>query len=221
MKRVGIIHTSFVSVDYLQSLFREIMPEVGIVNIVDDSMLSEVVENGHVTQALIQRYCGYATNLERMGVQLILNQCSSVGEVVDVARTMIRVPIVKIDEPMAEKAVRSGRRISVLATVASTVGPSVRLLQTVASRLGKSVFVTEHLVEGALEILMRDGDRQKHDHLVLEMIQKVQDESDVIVLAQGSMVVLIPLLSGTRVPILTSPRLGVERVKDELSKIGN
>lgn len=64
---------------------------------------------------------------------MILNQCSSVGEVVDVAGQTIGIPYVRVDMPMAQKAVELGERITVVATVRSTLGPSVRLVKRAAA----------------------------------------------------------------------------------------
>ena len=60
MKKVYIIHTSFISVDTLSRLFAEIAPDVIVRNIVDDSLLPEIMENGGVTKAVNQRVCAYA-----------------------------------------------------------------------------------------------------------------------------------------------------------------
>ncbi len=215
-KRVGIVHTSLVSVEDLKDLFFEIVPEAELTNIIDDSLLRDVMANGAITPAIVHRVCTYAKLLEDMGVDLIFNQCSSVGEAADVAGRMVRTPYLKVDQPMAEKAVQIGRRISVVATVASTMGPSVRLVERAAAAAGRTVKTHECLVDGALDILMRGGDREKHNQLVLEEIRRVEDESDVIVLAQGSMLVLVPHLTNVKVPVLSSPRLGVERAREML-----
>ncbi len=215
-KRVGIVHTSPVSVEALKDLFFEIVPEAELTNIIDDSLLRDVMDNGAITPTIVHRVCTYAKLLEDMGVDLIFNQCSSVGEAADVARQMVRTPYLKVDQPMAEKAVQIGRRISVVATVASTMGPSVRLVERAAVAAGRTVNVRKCLVDGALDILMRAGDREKHNQLVLEEIRRVEDESDVIVLAQGSMLVLVPHLTNVKVPVLSSPRLGVERAREML-----
>ena len=138
-KRVAVIHTSFVSVDALKELFKEIIPSVKMINIVDDSLLPEVLENGGLTEGVIRRVCAYAVEAQDMGVDLILNQCSSVGEAVDVARKMLKIPYLKIDEPMAEEAVKIGGNISVVATVPTTLCPSVRLIEDTAYRMGKRV----------------------------------------------------------------------------------
>lgn len=217
---VGIIHTSFVSVEDLKALFAEIVPGVGLVNIVDDSLLRDVMAAGCVTPAITRRMCGYAANLEALGVDLILSQCSSVGEAAEIAGRQVSVPVLRIDRPMADEAVRLGTRIAVVATVASTVGPSVRVVKTAALEAGRRVEVREHLVDGALKILLEKKDRELHNRLVLEAVRAAEKTSDVIVLAQGSMVVLLPLLADVAVPVLTSPRLAVQRVRGMLEAAG-
>ncbi len=213
VKKVAVIHTSFVSVNDLKELFKEIMPQVEMVNIVDDSLLAEVKAHGSITPAIVRRICAYAVQAEALGVDAILNQCSSVGEAVDVARNMLQIPYIKVDEAMAEEAVKIGGKVSVIATVASTMGPSVRLIKNTAIRMGKQIEVKERLVDGALDVLMKEGNQEKHNRMVLDEIAKVEAESDVIVLAQGSMTVLLPQLQHIQKPVLTSPRLGVQHVK--------
>ncbi len=213
--KVVLIHTSPVSLNDLKALFKEIVPDVEMVNIIDDSMLDEVKKAGHITPAIISRMCAYVQIAKSLKPDLIFNQCSSVGEAFDIARKQAECKTLKIDEAMAEKAVELGSRIGVVATVASTVAPSCNLVRTKAKDAGKDVTVTEYLVDGALDILM-SGDVDKHNELVISEIRKAEAENDVVVLAQGSMTAILPLLGETKKPVLTSPRLAVERVKKEL-----
>ena len=120
-KKVVIIHTSDVSVKDLKKLFTELAPEVCVRNIVDDSLLAEVLEKGGVTTAVKKRICAYALQAEIIGADLIFNQCSSVGEAADVASELVNVPLVKIDEKMAEDACKTGKRIGVIATLEGLV----------------------------------------------------------------------------------------------------
>ena len=214
MKAV-LIHTSPVSLDELKSLFHEILPDVEMVNIIDDSLLEEVKRNGSITPQIISRMCSYVQVAKTLKPDIIFNQCSSVGEAFDIARTQAECLTLKIDEPMAEKAVSLGTRIGVVATVASTVKPSANLIRNTAKKLGREITVTEYLVDGALDMLMR-GEKDKHNELVIKEICKAEQENDVVVLAQGSMTAILPLLKETEKPMLTSPRLAVERVKDLL-----
>ncbi len=215
-KKVAIIHTSFVSVNDLKALCAKLIPEVQVINIVDDSLLPEVKANGSITPGIVKRVCTYAIQAQEQGVDLILNQCSSVGEAVDVARKMLRIPYLKVDDAMAEQAVEIGNKIAVVATVASTMGPSTRLIARAAEKINKQVVITECLVDGALDVLMQEGGAEKHNKMVLQAIEKIAEQHDVIVLAQGSMIVLLPELAHIKTPILTSPQLGIQRAREIL-----
>lgn len=218
MTKIAVIHTSPVSLAELKSLFAEILPDVEMMNIIDDSLLEEVKRNGSITPHVCSRICAYARIAQDLGARMILNQCSSVGEACDVARNVVDIPYIKIDEPMAEQAVALGERIAVVGTVASTMGPSSRLVERTAQRLGKKAVVTPYLADGALDILMKEKNQEKHNTLVLEEIKKAAGSNDVVVLAQGSMTVMLPLLDGIKKPVLTSPRLGVQRLSELLEK---
>lgn len=214
--KVVMIHTSPVSLNELKAYCEEIIPELELVNIIDDSLLDEVKKNKGLTPAIISRMCTYVQTADRLEPDLIFNQCSSVGEAFDIAKKCTARKTLKIDEAMAEKAVEIGSTIGVIATVASTMLPSCNLVKTKAKALGKSVTVNEYLVDGALDILMKEKNVEKHNQLVLAQIEKAAKENDVVVLAQGSMTSILPYLDHIETPVLTSPRLAIERMKQML-----
>ena len=218
MKKMVMIHTSPVSLNDLKELAAEIIPNVELVNIIDDSLLEEVKANNGLTPAIISRMTTYVNVANSMDPDLIFNQCSSVGEAFDIARRCTAVPTLKIDEPMAEMAVEKGRIIGVIATVASTMKPSCNLVRKKATESGKEIEIREYLVAGALDILMKEKDIDKHNELVLQEIHKAEQECDVIVLAQGSMTALLPYLGECSKPVLTSPRMAIERAKKLLGE---
>jgi hypothetical protein len=55
-----------------------------------------------------------------------------------------------------------------------------------------------------------NGNRAKHNRMVIEAIRRLSKSVDVIVCAQGSMVAILPELGTPSVPVLTSMRLGVQ-----------
>ena len=71
-----------------------------------------------------------------------------------------------------------------------------------------------------LDILMKEKDVDKHNQIVLAMIRRAAAENDVVVLAQGSMITLLPYLNEMPAPVLTSPRLGIERAWAMLQEKG-
>ncbi len=213
-KRVGVVHTFLYSVEDIKALFRKYLPDVEMINIIDDSLLEEALANKGVTPALRNRMCDYYSNLKDLGCVCCLNQCSSVGEVADIAQNLIDIPIFKIDAPMARKAVELGSKIAVIATAISTVEPSSRLVERMAREAGKEVKVDRCYVEGAYDFLLKTGDKQKHNEMVCAKVREAAKDHDVIVLAQGSMYQLIPLLQDVKVPVLTSLDSGVAQLRD-------
>ena len=89
------------------------------------------------------------------------------------------------------------------------------MIQRKASEANRQVELKAKLVAGAWEVLTK-GDGQKHDQMVLEAIGSLAKESDVVVLAQASISRILPQLGDIGVPVLASPRSGVERVKQVL-----
>ena len=57
MQKVAVIHTSPVSLNELKALFAELLPEVEMINIIDDSLLEEVKRNNGITPGIVSRMC--------------------------------------------------------------------------------------------------------------------------------------------------------------------
>ncbi|TCU23765.1 hypothetical protein EV130_107119 [Rhizobium azibense] len=117
---------------------------------------------------------------------------------------------------MAKAAVEHGHRIGVLATLSTTLVPTVDLLRRQACDAGKDVAIDHELIEGAFQLLA-GGDIEAHDAQIRQVLEELSQKVDVVVLAQASMARAV---SGTahRVPVLTSPVLGVENVKRRLEQ---
>ena len=218
MTTIAVIHTGPVTVLPIKNQLSELIADARVINIMDDSLLNDVRTAGHLTPEVASRIYNYMSNAQAMGADIILNACSSVGEATDALRDLIRTPIVKIDESMAEEASAIGSRIGVVATVSTTLDPTVRLIRRKAEEHGRTVDVTERIAEGAFEALL-SGDGTRHDEILKRTIIELADQVDVVVLAQVSMARLVPALGELRVPVLSSPRSGVEAVKRALAAL--
>jgi Asp/Glu/hydantoin racemase len=217
--RVALLHTTPVSTGPLTAGFGEWFPEAELVHITDDSLLPEVRSRG-VTPAVRRRLTLYAMAAEAAGARALLNCCSSISETAALLRQVVGMPVVQIDEPMAEAAVGAGRRIGVFATLESTLGPSTELVQRVARDSGRDAEVRSYLCEGAFTRL-QGGDGEGHDSLLAESIRRAAGEIDVAVLAQASMARAEARLSRELpLPVFGSLRLAVLRVR-ELVRDGN
>jgi aspartate/glutamate racemase len=147
------------------------------------------------------------------GADIILNTCSSVSEVVDKAKKKIKVPILKIDQPMAEVAVNSSARIGVLGTIDTTMKPTVGLIKSIAKEQQKKVTVVEGLARWAFESL-EEGNKEEHDAILMKTARQVARKVEILVLAQGSMARMERTIAqAVKKPVLSSPRLGVLAIK--------
>ncbi len=221
-KKLALIHTSMVFVKaetMMSDIFAEVMPDVELVNIVDDSLLPDVMAAGEITPAVQRRMTAYVKAAQETGADAVFSLCSSLGPAIDVARKEVSIPVIKIDDAMAEKAIEMAERIGVMATVATTLGPTVDLIKEKAAAKAKAVDVKEALVNGAFELLM-GGKTDEHDQQVYAAARDLAPDVELIVFAQGSMTRLAPQTQKeTGLPVLTSPRLGIEYVKRLLDSL--
>ncbi|MDI1250425.1 MAG: aspartate/glutamate racemase family protein [Lacunisphaera sp.] len=210
-KTLALIHTSATLVPVFAQLCKEKLPQVDTFNIVDDSLVRQIGAQGGITPAIAARVAGYIGSAASGGADYILVTCSSIGPAVEAAAPAIRVPVLRVDQPMADQAVRTGRRIGVIATLATTLDPTADLVRRRAALAGRPLVLTARLCAGAFEALMA-GDAAQHDALVGAALRELATQVDVILLAQASMARVVDTLAAAdrRVPILASPGLAVD-----------
>jgi Asp/Glu/hydantoin racemase len=162
----------------------------------------------------------YYTGAIEAGAQVILTTCSSVGEVVEHARPFFDVPLLRIDKAMRRHAVEMGQSVAVLATLPTTLAPTVRLLTRQAASLGMSVAILEGLAKGPYEGLLRK-EPDLHDRLILEAAETLATRAEVFVLAQGSMAQMQEtLVHRNGKSVLSTPRLAVLALKEAVERMG-
>ena len=223
-KTLALIHTSMVFINVetmMQDIFKEVMPDVRLINFVDDAMLADVIKTGQISPEVTRRMCALVESAETAGADAVFSLCSSLGPTIDTARKLVSIPVIKIDDAMTEKAAREASQIGVMATVPTTLPPTVNLVKEKASQLDKQVEIREALVKGAFEKLMA-GNKEGHDSMVSATAKELSSQVEIIVLAQASMTRLAPRLQQeTGLPVLSSPQLGIEYAKvvlDELAQ---
>jgi len=210
-KKLGLLHTSATLVPVFGQLCKDKLPNVEVFNIVDDSLVKGIREVGSLTATISQRVASYLESAELAGADYIIVTCSSIGPAVEAGAKLRGVPVLRVDQPMADKAVATGKRIGVIATLSTTLEPTADLIQRRAALAGKQIELTSRLVEGAFEALMA-GDGTTHDAKVAAALKELSQQVDVIVLAQASMARVVDSLAAAdkRVPILASPGIAVD-----------
>src|ERR1044071_4626674 len=153
-KKLGLVHTSATLVPVFGQLCKEKLPGVTVFNIADDSLVKGIMAAGSLTPTIARRVANYLESAELAGADYIMVTCSSIGPAVEAGAKLIGVPVLRVDQPMADQAVRTGKRIGVIATLRTTLEPTADLISRRAAAAGKQVEITAKLAEGAFEALM-------------------------------------------------------------------
>ena len=217
VKKIGFVHTGVAIADMFKPMIAERLPGVATFHIVDDSLIQDLLREEQFTPSILKRLCSQVELAEEAGAKMIMVTCSSIAPGVDIARKMVKVPVMKVDEPMAEKAVSLSDNIGVMATAKTTIVPSVNLVKEKAAEAGRKVTIHQSLSADAFDCFLR-GDMPTHDRIVKDAARELKGKVGVIVLAQASMGHLADAIQEiTAVPVLKSPPLAmdalVERVK--------
>ncbi|MGI6084229.1 MAG: aspartate/glutamate racemase family protein [Acetivibrionales bacterium] len=220
-KTLGIIHASHITIAAMKPYLERYLPEVQVMHLCDDTIQRDNIKAGVgvIPKVNYFKFAQYAHNLEEAGVDLILLACSTFNYAAELARPMINVPIAQIDRPMMEKAVRTGKRIGLLATLETTVPSSERLLDIAASEAGVTIQRKTLLCREAFEEYTK-GNIERHNEILIKAVDTLSQEVDCIVMAQLSMSALAPYLKETKVPVYNSGETGLLKIRELLDKKG-
>ncbi|MFW0767732.1 aspartate/glutamate racemase family protein [Trabulsiella odontotermitis] len=212
MKKIAMLHTSAATLAMMQQLIADIMPQAEVMHLVEESMIKQVMKAGGVTPAISARIAGYIQIAEKADCEIFMTACSSIGTAVEQCQFMTPLQLTRIDCAMVENAIAQGQRIAVLATVATTLKPTLSYVQRKVQESGKPREIVPVLMEDAFHALLA-GDMATHDRIVSEGLKNAFASADVIMLAQASMARVLQQLPTPPVPVLTSPESGIRWLK--------
>lgn len=208
-KTITFLHTSRVHIVTFDRLLAQIAPGIPARHIVDEALLHEARAAGGITPSLAQRITTTVLAAIEQDAAVVVCTCSTIGGCVEQMAADMRRPVLRIDRAMAEQAVMTGARIVLAAAVESTLEPTRQLLLDAADRAGRSVQITDVLCATAWAAF-EAGDQEGYIEQIAATLQQAAHLGDVIVLAQASMAEAATRCADLGVPILSSPRLGLE-----------
>src|SRR5690348_2042108 len=110
---LAFLHTSPVHIATFDHLLAEIDPGVAARHIVDESLLAEARAAGAITPALEQRIAAALDAAGGPEGAVVLCTCSTIGGSAEAAGPRAGRVVLRVDRPMAERAVALGERILV------------------------------------------------------------------------------------------------------------
>ena len=220
--KIGIVYTGTTPelIDDVNKQIHNVLGnDIELLTYGDATILSDVTAYGGVYSKPAAKLIGLYSQAIMDGAEAILNTCSSVGEIADSMKSfadVAGVPIVRIDEDMCREAAVGYDNIAVMATLSTTLNPTVGTIRRMAKACGKKVDITEILVENAFGI-----EQNAFKEKMLDYAEKYAGEADIILLAQGSMSYCEEFLHDkTGKVVVSSPSFGARALKEALVKKG-
>ena len=196
-----------------------ISEECQIVSYSDPTIIAEAREHGFVTTQAGARLVALFIQAIQEDADIILNACSSVGELVDSVQPLARylgVPIVRVDEEMCRVAAVKADRIGVIGTLATTMEPTKQTILRVGREVGAHPKLIDGLIDGAFDL-----DEEGLKQAILEKALTIKNEVDCIVFCQGSMAYCADYVQeSTGIEVLASPKDGALALKEKLQHFG-
>ncbi|MFJ9558441.1 aspartate/glutamate racemase family protein [Streptomyces fuscichromogenes] len=184
---VAMIHAVPAAARIAQRAFAEEFPDARVWNLLDDRLLDDAQDADGLTDALRRRMLRLITHAMDGGAQGLLLTCSSYGEVVDTARTLWDVPVLKSDEAMFKAALAGAyERVAVVASTAPAVPAAVAQLEALAPavRPDRPVEIVTALSEAAARAESPEATAR---HLADALTSAGGADVDVVLLAQYSL----------------------------------
>ncbi|MFI6875721.1 aspartate/glutamate racemase family protein [Streptomyces sp. NPDC050400] len=161
---IAMIHAVPAGARIAQEAFAREFPEARLWNLLDDRLLDDARAVGGLNAPLRRRMLRLIGHAVEGGAQGVLLTCSSYGEVVDAARSLWPIPLLKSDESMFRAALTGPyERLAVAASTPPAVPAALSQLDTLTAQLrpGRPAQVTAALSEAAATAATRqDAARQ-------------------------------------------------------------
>ncbi|MCT4353454.1 arylsulfatase [Streptomyces sp. Je 1-79] len=223
---LALLHTSEAHVPVFDGLRDRHHPGLALRHLVVEELLVRARAEG--PEAVAGAVRDVLAEAVAGGAEAVLCTCSTLGGVAERHAAELGVPVLRVDRPMAVEAVRASRdesgdrpaeargsedrsaeargRVVVVATVESTLAPTLDLLREESGDRTPSVATV--VVDGAWERFLA-GDRDGYLDAVAAAVDRVDPAGEpVIVLAQASMADATERTT-TPLTVLSSPRLGL------------
>jgi aspartate/glutamate racemase len=214
---VGFLHTASSHVPAFEALLAQVAPGVDGVHVVDEALLADAATQG-LDAGLLARLEGRLRELAQHAPGVIVCTCSTFSGHAERLSQQLGVRVLRIDRPLAERAVAHGGRIALVAAVSSTLAPTRALFEECATARGSAAVLVDAPCLEAWALFQR-GEHAAYYAAIARHVRDIAGVVDVVVLAQASMAPAADLLPDLAIPVLTSPVLAVRRAV-EIAEVG-
>ncbi len=208
MSTIGFLHTAAVHEGTFARLVAERDPAAVVVQITRPELLDRARSHGLDDPELLAGISAATAELDAAAVDVLVCTCSTIGGLVERPSSAGRSPALRVDRPMARLAVERGGRIAIVATVESTIAPTISLLKEEAT---SADVVVDFEPRPCLDAwpLFESGDSKAYIRMIATYVDSLPAEFVSVVLAQASMMGAVALTANPD-RVLCSPPSAVD-----------
>ena len=204
--RLHLFHTGNQHIPVFDTLFAELAPDIEVDHTVRADLLDRAMTAGSLTDEIAAETETALRDVASDGIATLCT-CSTIGPAVDRIGGTSGIAVMRIDEPMAARAVELSRKITIAAAAQSTLGPTRELVERMAGQAGREVKIDMvHIAEAWPHF--QAGNSEAYVSTIAETLRGLDPVPEVIILAQASMAKAAQLLTDLDCEVLSSPRLG-------------
>jgi aspartate/glutamate racemase len=183
-KKVALVSSTRAVFGPMDAAFREIFPEAQILHLLDETLIEDFRREGGLSPHSRHKALQMALTAQEAGIEGILVTCSTLSPSVDDLRPFLKIPIVKIDDPVIEEVVRKADTIGLLAT-AETVLKSVEPLVMKKARDSARKISVHPFIKGDVWPLLQK-DPSAFYRAIAEAATRAARECQAVILTQVS-----------------------------------
>lgn len=222
IEKVGFIHTTPSTIGMAEKYMKLYLPQTQFIHIYDGNVKIDNFKSpiGVTPKSNLLRYAVFADQLERAGCGVIVSCCSLMPRAVAYAKEVVSVPFIQLDAVILNKVIEQYSRIGVINTTPYVVPYIEEGLKTRAAKLNKEIEIVFSNNNTALD-LFNAGEFEKHDKIVINDIQKMDEEGvDCILMGQIPFTLMDEKLKklSLKAPVLYAGYDSFKRIEELLEK---
>jgi len=220
MTTIVLIHAVKAAMGPVEEAFKTLWPEAKLINLLDESL--SILRSKHETLSpeLIERVVEHSRYALNLGADGVLFTCSAFGEAIDKANDLFPIPILKPNEGMFRKALKTSKRIGMVASFMPAVAGMEEEFYSLAKDIRPDACLTSICAEGA-KAALNEGAVTTHNRLMALAAKKLVDEEVLMLAHFSSSLALEAVSEKSHKPILTSPNSAVELLKTLINTESN
>lgn len=208
--KIAIAHINSAAVEPLNRCIKAIDSTIDATILLNEQPLHEINKLGSVGPRPTQEFAQLLFGIDPSQYDGILVGCSMFSAKADLFSPFFDIPVVGIDQAMLNYVATHYQHVGVLATNATAGAMSSEQIKVLGN--AHDVEVTTEIVQEA-NGYSRTGDMDSYTNSIWKAANRLMTQGvETIVLAQVSMTVTEGRLQSLNIPVISSPKLGLEEL---------